>query len=235
LIPYFENDRKTYRFTVDFSRSSESLDLGTETWDVDVQGLENARKSMENGGFEAMLPKFRGKILQTPPKYSALRINGRRAYHLARKGQDFEIPEREAEVFSLEIESFVFPFATFTTEVSAGTYVRSLARDIGSGFGTGAVVTELRRTAIGRLSVDRAHAPLEAGEENAIDSAEILPDMVVLRPSDEIVKNLVAGISQPSPVRIDAGKNVLVRNGEDYVSLCVSQNSMLIPLRNAIG
>ncbi|MDQ1343426.1 MAG: tRNA pseudouridine55 synthase [Patescibacteria group bacterium] len=235
LIPYFENDRKTYRFTVDFSRSSESLDLGTETWDVDAPDLENARKSMGNGGLEALLSKFRGKILQAPPKYSALRINGRRAYHLARKGKDFEIPERETEVFSLEIESFVFPFATFTAEVSAGTYVRSLARDIGSEFDTGAVVTELRRTAIGRLSVERAHPPLEAGTENAIDPAEILPDMVVLRPSDEIVKNLVAGISQPSPVRIDAGKNVLVRNEEDYVSLCVSQNSMLIPLRNAIG
>lgn len=148
LIPYFESDRKSYRFTVDFSRTSESLDLGTETVPVDAQACENAEKEMKNGGLETVLSQFRGKIRQVPPKYSALRIGGRRAYRLARGGQDFEIPERDAEVFSLALESFEFPFATFSVEVSAGTYVRSLARDIGAEFGIGAVVTELRRTAI---------------------------------------------------------------------------------------
>lgn len=84
LIPYFDADRKTYRFTVDFSKTSESLDLGTETADVDVDELETAKKEMSNGGLEKALDKFRGNIRQVPPKYSALRIDGKRAYRLAR-------------------------------------------------------------------------------------------------------------------------------------------------------
>lgn len=130
LIPYFDNDRKSYRFTVDFSKTSESLDLGTETSDIDSGALEEARKEMSGGGLEKSLSKFRGKIKQVPPKYSALRIDGKRAYRLARGGKDFEIPERDAEILSLELLSFEFPIATFSTEVSAGTYVRSLARDV---------------------------------------------------------------------------------------------------------
>ncbi|MFZ3233594.1 MAG: hypothetical protein WA194_09010 [Patescibacteria group bacterium] len=84
LIPYFEGDRKTYRFTVDFSKTSESLDLGTETADIDAAELEAAKKQMSDGGLEKALDKFRGKIRQVPPKYSALRIDGKRAYRLAR-------------------------------------------------------------------------------------------------------------------------------------------------------
>lgn len=84
LIPYFEADRKTYRFTVDFSKTSESLDLGTETSDVDCGALEEAKKKMSDGGLENSLSRFRGNIRQMPPKYSALRIDGKRAYRLAR-------------------------------------------------------------------------------------------------------------------------------------------------------
>lgn len=84
LIPYFDADRKTYRFTVDFSKTSESLDLGTETMDINAAELEAAKKEMSDGGLEKALDKFRGKIRQVPPKYSALRVDGKRAYRLAR-------------------------------------------------------------------------------------------------------------------------------------------------------
>lgn len=156
LIPYFDQDRKTYRFTVDFSRNSESHDLGTETTDVPFDALENIRERMRSETLEAVLEKYRGKIRQIPPKYSAIRIDGRRAYRMARGGKEFEIPERDAEIFSFRLERFDFPLATFVAEVSAGTYVRSLARDVGSEFEAGAVVTELRRIAIGGISVERA-------------------------------------------------------------------------------
>lgn len=135
----------------------------------------------------------------------------------------------------MELLSFDFPFATFSTEVSAGTYVRSLARDIGAEFEAGAVVTELRRTAIGNVSVGRAVAAPDATAENAVDPSELLPDLVVIHPSDDAVKALVAGIPHPLPSPVEEGRHVLVRNQNDYVSLCVSQNGMLVPLRNAIG
>lgn len=84
LIPYFDNDRKSYRFTVDFSKTSESLDLGTETAEIGAAEIETARKEMSDGGLEKALDNFRGKIRQVPPKYSAIRIDGKRAYRLAR-------------------------------------------------------------------------------------------------------------------------------------------------------
>ncbi|MFZ3233593.1 MAG: hypothetical protein WA194_09005 [Patescibacteria group bacterium] len=97
------------------------------------------------------------------------------------------------------------------------------------------MVTELRRTAIGNLSVERAVAPPDATPDNAVDPAELLPDLAVIQPSDDVVAMLRAGISQPCPPSVEEGRHALVRNSEDYVSLCVSQNSMLTPLRNAIG
>lgn len=97
------------------------------------------------------------------------------------------------------------------------------------------MVTELRRTAIGNLSVERAVAPPDATPENAVDSAELLPDLAVLQPSDDVVAMLRAGISQPCSSPVEEGRHALVKNSEDYVSLCVCQNGMLVPLRNAIG
>lgn len=83
--------------------------------------------------------------------------------------------------------------------------------------------------------MDRAIAPPDATLENAVDPAELLPDLKVLQPTDDAVALLRAGISQPSPAPVEEGRHVLVKNSEDYVSLCVSQNGMLVPLRNAIG
>lgn len=84
LIPYFDRDRKTYRFTVDFSRVSESHDLGTDTETLETAVLETVAGRMNRSALEAVLSKFRGKIRQVPPKFSAIRIDGRRAYRMAR-------------------------------------------------------------------------------------------------------------------------------------------------------
>lgn len=235
LIPYLENERKTYVFSVDFSRVSESLDLGTETESVDEKNVAEAGEKMKGGGLEKALTAFRGKIRQVPPKYSALRIDGKRAYHLARKGADFELEEREVEIFRLRLERLDFPFATFEVEASAGTYVRSLARDIGATFETGAVVTELRRTKIGNFDVERATVPYGVSPDRALDPRELFPDFGYASPDADTVKNLVAGIPMPSPVPLPDGRPVLVHDGSDYVSLCRCEGTMLVPLRNAIG
>ncbi len=94
------------------------------------------------------LAKFVGKITQRPPIYSAIKINGQRAYDLARAGKEVEMPEREVEVFSLELVKYDYPFLDIRTHVSSGTYIRTLAQDIGAELKTGAYCTELRRTSI---------------------------------------------------------------------------------------
>lgn len=102
---------------------------------------------------EHALQLFVGKITQTPPRFSAIKINGQRAYKLARKGQDFEIPSREVEIYSIEILKYDYPELKIRTHVSSGTYIRTLAEDIGKKLGTGAYLTALRRTKIGKYDI----------------------------------------------------------------------------------
>ena len=127
----------------------------------------------ENGGFgpvttgasdpcpklkniESVLGSFVGTITQTPPKFSAIKIDGQRAYKLARQNKDFEIPSREVNIYSIEILDYHYPELTIRTHVSSGTYIRSLAEDIGKKLGTGAYLTSLRRTKIANYDVKNA-------------------------------------------------------------------------------
>ncbi len=99
---------------------------------------------------------FEGKILQIPPKYSAKKVKGQRLYKLARKGMDVEIKPVEVEVHHIKILKIDLPFIDVEIKCSKGTYIRSLARDIGEKLGTGAYLASLRRTAIGDYNVENA-------------------------------------------------------------------------------
>lgn len=120
---------------------------------TDVSTIEPSREAIE-----AALGQFRGEITQRPPIFSAIKINGRRAYDLARKGEVVEIPERQVTVFSLELLDYEYPNVRIRTHVSSGTYIRSLAEDIGKVLETGAYCSELRRTKVGEWSVEGAWA-----------------------------------------------------------------------------
>ena len=100
------------------------------------------------------MPQFTGKIQQKPPIFSAIKINGQRAYKLARKGQEPEMPSREVEIYSLEIVDYTAPVLKIRTHVSSGTYIRSLAEDMGKALGCGAYLTALRRTQIADFKLD---------------------------------------------------------------------------------
>lgn len=102
------------------------------------------------------LKKFTGDISQVPPRYSAIKINGKRAYKLAREGQDFEMPERRVKVYSIELVKYDYPTLSIRTRVSSGTYIRTLAEDIGKELTTGGYCKDLRRISIGEWSVDKS-------------------------------------------------------------------------------
>ncbi len=105
---------------------------------------------------ESTIQSFVGKSIQTVPKFSAVKINGQRAYKLAREGKDFETPSREIEIYKIEILEYNYPELKIRCHVSSGTYIRTLAEDIGKKLGTGAYLTELRRIKVGKYSVDDA-------------------------------------------------------------------------------
>lgn len=105
---------------------------------------------------ESTIKSFIGEIEQTPPKFSAIKINGQRAYKLARQNKDFEIPSRKVQIYSIEILEYNYPTLKIRCHVSSGTYIRTLAEDIGKKLGTGAYLTALRRTKIGNYDIKNA-------------------------------------------------------------------------------
>lgn len=105
---------------------------------------------------DRVLHTFIGEIEQTPPKYSAIKINGQRAYKLARRGVDFEMPVRKVEIYNMDVLEYEYPRLMMRCQVSSGTYIRTLAEDIGMKLGVGAYLTALRRTRIGEYSVEKA-------------------------------------------------------------------------------
>ena len=110
---------------------------------------------------EAVLKQFVGEITQQPPMFSAIKINGRRAYDLARKGEVVEMPTRQITIFKLELIDYAYPNIRIRTHVSSGTYIRTLAEDVGAALETGAYCSELHRTKVAEYSVVDA-TPIEA-------------------------------------------------------------------------
>ena len=112
---------------------------------------------------EAVLEQFRGTIMQRPPVFSAIKVNGQRAYRLARDGKEVELPLRQIQVYALELIGYRYPELTVRAHVSSGTYIRSLAVAIGEALGTGAYCTQLRRTRTAEWSVEDAQTLADFG------------------------------------------------------------------------
>lgn len=135
-----------------------TFQLGQVSTTGDPEG-EITKKSAEiptMDGVVAVLKRFTGEIQQRPPIFSAVKINGQRAYKLARDGKEVEIPLRTVNVFSLDLIEYAYPELKVRAHVSSGTYIRSLAVDIGEVLGTGAYCSRLRRTEISKWTVDEA-------------------------------------------------------------------------------
>lgn len=140
---------KIYEATVRLGAKSSTGDPEGE-----IQPCSEDKPSVEK--IQRVLGTFVGEIEQKPPRYSAIKINGERAYKLARKGVDFEVPSRKVRIYDLEILDYQYPLLKLRCSVSSGTYIRTLAEDIGEALGTGAYCLELRRIQIGDFKVEGA-------------------------------------------------------------------------------
>lgn len=105
---------------------------------------------------EKALEKFTGDIMQTPPIYSAIKVDGQRAYKLAREGKEVKLEPRPVKIYSIQLTAYSYPEVKFTAKVSSGTYIRSLVEDIGKELGVGAYMSNLRRTEVGEYNVKDA-------------------------------------------------------------------------------
>jgi tRNA pseudouridine55 synthase len=136
------NAEKTYAVTIDLSYQTNTLDAEGETLARFEDGPSLAQ-------VDAALQRFRGSYEQVPPQYSALRVEGRRAHSLARRGEAFTLAARSVEIMGLELIRYAWPKLMLEVRCSKGTYIRALARDIGNALGVGGCVVQLRRLSTG--------------------------------------------------------------------------------------
>lgn len=150
-IELYMAQEKEYVASIRFGATTPSFDLETEP-----QG-EFPYGHIDRGLLDRVLKQFTGTIQQVPPAYSAIRVDGVRAYEKARKGNELEMPVREVFVKELEVLDFQLPDLKLRIDCGKGTYIRSLANDIGEACGSGAYLSGLRRTGIGNFSVEDAN------------------------------------------------------------------------------
>jgi tRNA pseudouridine55 synthase len=211
-VPYVVDGEKAYRFTVRWG-------IETNTDDTEGKAIATSDKRPRLDEIEAILPRFIGVIAQVPPKFSAIKIAGERAYDLAREGEEVELQAREVEIHALRLIERSENDAVFEAECGKGTYVRAIARDMGRALGCLGHITSLRRTRVGPFF-----------ESDATPFAELEGDgeaQAALQPVELGLSELPCIIlSRDQAARIKRGQSVILRGrdapaeGGPYYSAC---------------
>ena len=229
-VPFVMDGRKAYRFTVRW---------GVETDTDDAEGRAIARSDVrpDADAIRAALPIFIGAIMQTPPKYSAVKIAGERAYDLASAGEDVEIQPRQVEIGRLDLVAMPnADHAEFEAECGKGTYVRAVARDLGRVLGTFGHVTALRRTSVGPFA-EAASVTIEALPQ-PVEGSGAPVDMTSLRPVAAGLSQVPAlVVSRADAARLARGQAVLLRGRDAPVGsgwMAVSTEGQLIALAEVV-
>jgi tRNA pseudouridine55 synthase len=201
-VPYVMDGRKAYRFTVRWG-------IETDTDDSEGKPVATSEARPEIEAIETILPGFMGEVMQVPPAYSALKINGERAYDLARDGETVELQPRPVVIHALRLVEARKDEAEFEAECGKGTYVRALARDFGRRLGCLGHIVGLRRTRVGSFTEGEAHPASLL--EDAIAAGEDAPDGL-LRPVATALGALTAvPVSGHDAARLRNGQPVLLR------------------------
>lgn len=150
-IAELQEGHKEYLAEITLGATTPSFDLETK---IDATyPFEHVTREL----IEETLPKFKGRVMQVPPVFSAVKIDGKRAYSYARKGKDVELKAKVLEIPELELLEYKAPVMKLRILCSKGTYIRALARDLGEALGTGAHLTGLRRTRVGDMTIDKCY------------------------------------------------------------------------------
>ena len=137
-------------------RTKIKLGFNSTTGDTEGEITSVSNKIPTKEEVQQVLNDFTGKIEQTPPKFSAIKINGQRAYKLAREGKEVEMPKRQVEIYKIELLGYKYPYIEIEVSVSSGTYIRTLAEDVGTKLKTGAYCEELKRLSIDKWTLSKA-------------------------------------------------------------------------------
>jgi len=209
LLNFFLEEKKEYTGIIEFGKE-------TDTFDVTGNIIREEKVNLKEEEILKAVEDFKGVINQTPPPFSAVKHKGKPLYKYAREGKIIKKPERQVFIEAFEILKFNLPEIEFKIVCSKGTYIRSIAHDLGKKLGTCAYLKKLRRTAIGNYRVDSAYLPDEVTEESIIPFEDALnfPKLYVKPEYYRILKN--GGI-----IRKEYIKNIedSVKNGYVYLIL----------------
>ena len=238
-VPYAVDGQKSYRFTVRWGAE-------TDTDDAEGQIVERSDTAPTREAIEALLPTFIGEVMQTPPAFSAIKIDGQRAYDLARQGEVVQLEARPVQIDRLELVGMPDPLTSvFEAECGRGTYVRAIARDIGRTLGCFGHVIALRRTRVGPFRETQAVTLSELEDAAALEDGGI-EIKTMLRPVESALAELLeVTVSQSDAARLARGQTVLLRgrdapvmSGEAFalskgtlIALCEIERGELRPLR----
>lgn len=192
-VPQIQDGQKVYRFTLNWGSA-------TTTDDIEGEVVASSDHRPTKADVEAALSTFRGLITQIPPAFSAIKINGERAYDLARAGEKVEMPPRDVQIDSFELLEHGTEQSRFEVTCAKGTYIRALARDLAEKLGTKGHVGQLHRAAVGHFS-----------DENAIDLETF--EAADRDGRDAMLLPVSAGLADLEEVRIDARQAVTIRMG----------------------
>ncbi|KRA47675.1 tRNA pseudouridine(55) synthase TruB [Devosia sp. Root635] len=192
-VPQVQDGTKIYRFAIKWGSA-------TTTDDAEGEVVSTSDIRPERAALEAVLPAFTGTIMQRPPIYSALKVDGERAYDLARAGEAVDLPPRAIDVDAIELIEHGGEQSVLEVTCGKGTYVRSLARDIAEALGTRGHVSVLHRAAVG---------PFHDQDALTIDRLEALS----LEERDALLKPVAAGFAGLPEIRLDAQQANAVRHG----------------------
>jgi len=197
-VPFVMEGRKAYQFTVSWGTQ-------TDTDDTEGKVIATSDARPDEPAITALLPRFTGTIEQVPPKFSAIKIAGERAYDLARDGEEVVLQARPVEIDALRIVSHDGATTTFEAECGKGTYVRAIARDLGIALGCLGHVAHLRRTRVGPFRVADAASVETLRESMESAAGALLPVKAALALIPELV------VHRDAASRLKRGQSVLLR------------------------
>ena len=235
-VPYMMNAAKAYGFTVTWGAER-------DTDDSEGQPTAHSDKRPSHEEIEGILPRFSGKISQTPPDYSAIKVGGKRAYDMARGGEVFELKSREVTVHSLEISNYGAENTSFIAHCSKGTYVRSLARDMGRALGCYGHISVLRRLQVGGFT-EKDAISLESLEEMVHKGAPSFQNLDCLKSVESALDDILArdinsdqaallkrGIAIALPHTEGKVETIFTRCDGKLIAICEVSQGLMKPIR----
>lgn len=232
LITYLEKADKEYEFTINLDWTTDTLDL---EWEINYISEEKQKYFKENLKLdqinEILKKKFLWKVIQTPPKYSALKINWQKALDLVRAWVDFEMKSREITIHNIEILDYNYPKLTLRAFVSSWTYIRTIAWDLGEILWTGGYLSFLRRTKINDLTLDDSQNLENFDENKVLDIQKLFPKDKYIVLNDINQKRIDNGLTQRVDLDLIQWEIYFVKN-DNFITNVVQKNGLDIkPLK----